>query len=129
MKKWTLLAFLVIFTVVLSACGSSGSNDSDDAASAGQDDANVSNEIVIKATTFEFDQPEYRIKKGETVRIVLENEKGVHGLEVKDLNLKLDNKTTSQVITPTKTGEFPFVCTIMCGPGHADMTAKLIVEE
>ncbi|MBN3523077.1 cupredoxin domain-containing protein [Paenibacillus apiarius] len=119
---WTLSSFFIIMIVLLVACGGNKEQNSPASASASAD-----TELVIQATNYKFDQPEYRIKAGEPVRIVLDSS-GNHGLAVKELGLSLDPNTKEQVITPEKPGTYEFQCTIMCGPGHRDMKAVLIVE-
>ena len=43
--------------------------------------------LKIEASNdFVFDQPEYRVKQGDLVRLVLHNKSGVHGLVIPDLN-------------------------------------------
>ncbi|WP_237096567.1 cupredoxin domain-containing protein [Paenibacillus dendritiformis] len=116
--RWTIGAAILLH-LGLTACGGpqvpAAATESADA------------ELVIQATNYQFDQPEYHIKAGESVRVILEA-KGNHGLEVKELGLKLDPNQTDQVIKPDKPGTYEFYCTILCGPGHKDMRAKLIVD-
>jgi len=129
MKKtmaW-LAAFMLI--LVLAACG--GGQQSADSGSSGEPEADVtaSEELVIKASNYEFDQPEYHLKKGVPVNIVYENVNGNHGILVPELNLQLDTKNSSKVITPDKVGEFEMSCSVFCGSGHSSMISKIIVEE
>lgn len=89
--------------------------------------AQVDKEMVIKASNYTFESSEYRVKAGETVRFILDST-GNHGIHIKELGLKLDPNQTSQVLTPKEKGSYPFQCSILCGPGHKEMTATLIVE-
>ncbi|MCM3783318.1 cytochrome C oxidase subunit II [Neobacillus mesonae] len=126
MKKASFLLITMILLFVLAACG----QDSENSGSAiTEPEVAASDEIVIKATDYEFDQPEYRIKKGVPVRIVYENAEGNHGIIVPGLSLQLDRDTTSKVITPEETGEFEIACSVFCGTGHSTMISKIIVEE
>lgn len=120
MKRMIALIFAASLIAVLSACGGGGDNSSADEANA--------REIVIKASNYKFDQETYVVKKGEPIKLVMVNEQGNHGIEIKDFKVKVDARK-SQVFTPNKTGEFDILCSIMCGPGHDDMVSKLIVEE
>lgn len=120
MKKLIAIIFAASFIAVLAACGSGSDN-------AGADDANA-REIVIKASNYKFDQEQYVVKKGEPIKLVMENEQGNHGIEIKDLKVKV-GAGKPQVFTPNKTGEFDIICSIMCGPGHNTMVSKLIVED
>ena len=119
---WTLSSLFIIMIVLLVACGGNKKQNSQASASVAAD-----TELVITATNYKFDQSEYRIKAGESVRIVLDST-GNHGLAVKELGLALDPINKEQVITPEKPGTYEFQCTIMCGPGHRDMKSMLIVE-
>ncbi|WP_414855715.1 cytochrome C oxidase subunit II [Paenibacillus sp. VT-400] len=130
MKKGITWLAACMLILVLTACGGvkqsaeSGSNGSD--ADAG---VTASEELVIKASNYEFDQPEYHLKKGVPVNIVYKNENGNHGILVPELNLQLDTRNSSKVITPDKVGEFEMSCSVFCGSGHSSMISKIIVEE
>lgn len=127
MKKAIVLLLSAMLLFVLAACG----QDSKPESGSGITETEVapSDEIIIKATNYEFDQPEYHIKKGVPVRIVFENEEGNHGIMVPGLGLQLDTKNNSKVITPEETGEFEVACSVFCGKGHSSMVSKIIVEE
>ena len=122
-KKWLAMFVSVLIIAVLGACGGGSS-------SKGAVDSNVTptQEITIKATNFEFDQKEYRVKKGEPLKINFVNEQGNHGIEIKGLNVNLNGAKNNQVIIPEQAGEYDIICNIMCGSGHAAMVSKLIVE-
>lgn len=85
-------------------------------------------QVVLKATNFQFDKTEYRIKKGESVTITLDNSQGIHGASIKEFNINLNNGNKTATFTPDKTGSFPITCSIMCGSGHSSMKTTLIVE-
>ncbi|KAA8754915.1 MULTISPECIES: cytochrome C oxidase subunit II [Paenibacillus] len=130
MKKGITWLAACMLILVLTACG--GTKQSAESGSNGSDaDAGVtaSEELVIKASNYEFDQPEYHLKKGVPVNIVYENENGNHGILVPELNLQLDTRNSSKVITPDKVGEFEMSCSVFCGSGHSSMISKIIVEE
>jgi cytochrome c oxidase subunit 2 len=86
-------------------------------------------ELRITASNFQFDQQEYRVKVGETKTVTLVNVAGTHGVEIKGLDIKLENDQLSQEVTFDKPGEYELACSILCGAGHLDMVSKLIVEE
>ncbi|WP_431523613.1 cytochrome C oxidase subunit II [Paenibacillus pabuli] len=129
MKKTMAWLAACMLILVLAACG--GGQQSADSGSSGEPEADVtaSEELVIKASNYEFDQPEYHLKKGVPVNIVYENVNGNHGILVPELNLQLDTKNSSKVITPDKVGEFEMSCSVFCGSGHSSMISKIIVEE
>ncbi|GFR36800.1 hypothetical protein PRECH8_00960 [Insulibacter thermoxylanivorax] len=87
------------------------------------------NEIQFILTNFKFDKDEYRVRAGEPVILTMINRQGTHGVMVQgtDINLLKDNP--SQEVVFEEPGEYMLLCSVMCGTGHADMVAKLIVEE
>ncbi|UQZ35735.1 cytochrome C oxidase subunit II [Paenibacillus sp. PK3_47] len=113
------------FILILAACGN---NDTSAGNGAASPEITAEEEIVIKATNYSFDQEEYHLKKGVPVKIIFENESGNHGILVPELKLRLDAKTSSQVVVPGEAGTFEMTCAIMCGSGHSAMSAKIIVE-
>ncbi|MFC4778646.1 cytochrome C oxidase subunit II [Paenibacillus sp. GCM10023252] len=86
---------------------------------------------VEASNDFVFDQEEYKVKAGETVRMVLKNTSGIHGLAIQDLGVELTAEA-NQVdieIKPEQAGKvYEMVCSIPCGAGHTTMKAKLVVE-
>jgi cytochrome c oxidase subunit 2 len=125
MKKGMAWLAACMLILVLAACG----NANDSSSQASEPEVAASEQLVIKASNYEFDQPEYRIKKGVPVKIVYENVNGNHGILVPELNLQLDTQKNSKVITPDKAGEFEMSCSVFCGSGHSSMISKIIVEE
>jgi cytochrome c oxidase subunit 2 len=127
-KKLLLMAFLIAAAVfVLSACGSNAAVNANTGGGIEETGTAASAKIVIKAKRYEFDQPFYKVKKGEATQIKLESEDGVHNMEAPDLNLTVDSGKP-KVVTINDAGEYEFHCDIMCGNGHSKMVAKLVVE-
>lgn len=86
------------------------------------------NEIQFIMTDFKFDQPEYRMTAGEPVTLTMINKQGRHGVMIQGTDIDLTPDNASQEVTIDEPGEYTLFCSIMCGPGHADMVATLIVE-
>lgn len=84
-------------------------------------------DVKIVASNFKFDKEEYRYKKGDTLAITIENKEGMHGIEIRGLNVSVKPGET-KTVTLNKTGSFDILCNIMCGSGHSVMKSKLIVE-
>lgn len=124
MKLSLLLVSVVALALALSACGGKSEDASGNAGSA----TGEVKEITITGTNFEWDQKEIKVKKGDTVKLTLVNQEGLHGIEIPDLKVNLDKAGTTEFVA-SKTGTFDYKCSIMCGAGHADMVGKLIVEE
>ncbi|MBG9791588.1 cytochrome c oxidase subunit II [Paenibacillus dendritiformis] len=118
-----------LLAVSLAACGG-GNKDAGPSNNEGAAPAASSGDVqavTLKAKNFEFDQTEIRVKKGQTVKLTFENEQGIHGVEIPDLNVKLDQPGTTEFVAD-KEGTYEFKCSIMCGSGHNDMVGKIIVE-
>lgn len=132
MKKLTILMMGLAVIIAITACGNKDSKTATEAtttpAAATTKAATGGQQVVLKATNFQFDKTEYRIKKGESVTITLDNSQGIHGASIKEFNINLNNGNKTVTFTPDKTGSFPITCSIMCGSGHASMKTTLIVE-
>ncbi|MNH79338.1 Alternative cytochrome c oxidase subunit 2 [compost metagenome] len=124
MKKTIALLLSAMLLLILSACGGTQANNN----SAGESNVTPKAELVIKATNYQFDQQVYHLKKDVPVKIVFKNESGNHGVIIPKLNLQLDSEHESAVVTPTEAGEFDISCSVMCGTGHSQMIAKIVVE-
>ncbi|GIO52180.1 cupredoxin domain-containing protein [Paenibacillus cellulositrophicus] len=128
MKKTLAVVLSCVLLLVLAACGQSKSGDSASGSGVTETGVAPSEELVIKATNYAFDQKEYHLKKGVPVKITLENDEGNHGVLIPGLELQLDGKNKSAVVTPEKAGTFEMACSVFCGAGHSGMIAKVIVE-
>ena len=122
MKKLLLsLALALTAAGLLAACGGGGPS-----APAVEPNGNTV-DLAIEAKDFEFNQPEYRVKAGDTVNVTFANAQGMHGIDIVGYDVNLgDGESATFVAAP---GEYDIVCNIMCGTGHSQMRAKLIVEE
>ncbi|WP_234414451.1 cupredoxin domain-containing protein [Paenibacillus sp. CAA11] len=111
---------------LLAACGNVAQSPNNETPASKKDAAEA--ELVIKASNYQFDQQAYHVKKGVPVQITLENVDGNHGVNIDRLDVHLDRKHSSAVVTPTETGQYDIACSIPCGPGHKMMKAVLYVE-
>jgi cytochrome c oxidase subunit II len=67
---------------------------------------------------------------GRAVKLNLRANDVIHSFWIPDMGQKQDavpGITTTLVITPTKEGDYPLVCTELCGLGHASMRAPVRV--
>ncbi|PYI53147.1 plastocyanin/azurin family copper-binding protein [Paenibacillus flagellatus] len=122
MKK-TLLYVLALVAVlaVISACGKK--EESSAPAATGP----VSGELKITATNWQFDQKEYKVKKGDTMKVTLDSKEGAHAIKINGINVDVGTNKSKDV-TFDKAGTYDIICSQPCGTGHATMKAKLIVE-
>lgn len=124
-----IFAVAMALLLTLAACGGGGSDKGSSGSNAAAVETSEANatELVIVASNFEFDKDEYVVKSGEPIDFKIENASGYHGYEIKGLGINIEPGKEKQY-TINQPGEYEIVCSIMCGPGHNDMVAKLIVE-
>ncbi|MGF7032914.1 cytochrome c oxidase subunit 2 [Paenibacillus mucilaginosus] len=125
MKKLLTIAAAAGMLLVFSACGAKPAATPEAAPEAA---AGSGQQVKLIATNYAFDQKEYKVKAGEEVTFSLQNKQGLHAVAIKDLNVELSNQKKTVTIKPDKPGTYDILCSLPCGPGHAMMTAKLIVE-
>lgn len=79
---------------------------------------------------YEWDPKIIRAKQGELVRLIIHNADVKHGIAIPELGVNEDISPDGAVVTfkATKKGTFEFFCSVWCGEGHMEMTAKLIIE-
>jgi cytochrome c oxidase subunit II len=71
------------------------------------------------------------VKQGEKVVLDVSSKDVEHGFEVEDLGINepvQPGKAAEIALDTSKKGQFRVDCSIRCGPGHNDMTAKIVVE-
>lgn len=123
-KKLAAILCVAALVLALSACGGNGNGNEE---SAGETPLVAEQNLVIKASNWQFDQPEYTIPKNTPVEIKLVNEQGAHGIQIKGAGVKLNAAKTSKVVS-LDAGTYEIKCNVVCGTGHLNMSAKLIVE-
>lgn len=124
-KKLAYFLTATALVLALSACGSNQNSNAGNQSSPSPE-ASASQELVITATTFQFDKPEYAIPKDTPVKISLENIKGAHGIEIVGQGITISGNQSKVVTLPA--GTYDIKCNIMCGTGHTQMNAKIVVS-
>lgn len=82
-------------------------------------------EIKISAYRFGYEPAAVTVKKGQKIRLVINNTDTLHGIRIPDLGLAGNDQLE---FTANKTGEFPWFCNNFCGQGHQGMSGKLIIQ-
>ena len=91
--------------------------------------AEAANTLEIVASNFEFDQTEYVVEAGSTMTVKLVNDQGTHGINISGIGLDLQGAQLSQEVTFGEAGEeYEITCIVLCGEGHAEMKAKIVVQ-
>jgi len=131
--KRSVLASLVLGSLLLSACGqakptATGEGASSSSVVSAASDARI---IRVEATNWAFTPSTITAKVGEKVKLELVGVSGDHGIGVPalDLDVKFKAGETVTVDLPTdKAGVYPFRCNVMCGDGHFDMLGTIVIE-
>lgn len=88
--------------------------------------------VRITAKKFEFEPPQVRLKRGETVVLELATADRSHGFKVPELGIRVDalpDEVHRVTLTPDRAGRFTFLCDVFCGEGHDDMEGHIVVED
>ena len=85
----------------------------------------------VTAKQFAFDPNVITVNKGDHVILKIKSLDVTHGFALPDFGVNVpltpgDEKTVE--FDATKSGEFGFFCSVVCGSGHKDMTGTLIVQ-
>ncbi|WEK55118.1 MAG: cupredoxin domain-containing protein [Candidatus Cohnella colombiensis] len=138
-KSAKTLMTLVALTsaIALSACGSNNNTATPStSAPAATESATATSEapaaeaktieVKLTATNWKFDVDTIEANVGDTIRVTLVNETGMHAVKFGDLNVEVKNGETKEFVVD-KAGTFEFHCSITCGQGHDNMTGNLVV--
>jgi polyferredoxin/plastocyanin len=88
-------------------------------------------EVVIEARRFGFNPSIIRVRRGETVRLILKSMDVTHGLALEAYGISLfaiPGKERQTEFVATRAGRFVFLCSMVCGRFHPLMRGTLIVE-
>lgn len=86
--------------------------------------------IAIVARKFTYEPAEITLKVNEPVVFQLTTQDVVMGFSLPDFKVRatvIPGQTAEVPLTPTKTGEFMFLCDVFCGSGHESMEGTLRV--
>jgi len=95
-------------------------------------------DVVGQQFSWEFTYPnghksfELRVPKGRTVKLNVTSSDVWHNIGIPAFKAKADaipGQTTSAWFTPDRTGQFEAICYELCGSGHSQMRADVIVME
>jgi len=137
-RTWGAIAALLVLVLLLTACGGGRGGQSTSPApqsSSSSSTATTSSavrEVRVTLSDFKFEPAEITVKRGERVRLILENTGTVaHDWTVRDLNLASPRvqpgQTATYEFTVDRAGTFTSVC-VEAGHEALGMTGRLIVE-
>ena len=87
--------------------------------------------LQVTMRKFRIEPSVIRVKQGQRVVLDVSTKDVEHGFDVDDMGIDEPIQPGRPVEIPldtSKKGEFRVACSIVCGPGHEDMTATIIVE-
>jgi len=87
--------------------------------------------IEMVARRFAYEPNEIVLKAGERVIVAIKSIDFVHGMNIPDLNKRLDlvpGTITRLELQPQTAGEIEFVCDNFCGDGHETMHGRYVVR-
>ena len=87
--------------------------------------------IKITAHRFAYEPNEIPLKAGERVVVEINSLDFVHGMNIPDLNKRLDlvpGRITRLELQPKAPGVIDFVCDNFCGEGHEEMHGRFVVS-
>ena len=82
-------------------------------------------EFNVEAFRFGYTPEVITVKKGDRVKLSIDNSDGLHGIRIPELEL---SGMDSIEFTAEEEGEFTWRCNNYCGQGHSKMSGKIIVE-
>ena len=129
MKK----TLLILGIIAIAGAGvvyylSSGPQSVASKGSASLQTASTQNQVMfsVDAKRWQFTPDVINVKKGQQVKIIINNTDTTHGINLPDFNVSGND---SIEFLADKTGEFVFRCNTFCGNGHATMQGKIIVTD
>ncbi len=83
-------------------------------------------EFTVKAFRFGYQPETLTVKKGDLVKITIENKDGMHGMKLLAFGVQDMDYVE---FTADKAGTYTWYCNNFCGSGHSSMSGTLTVEE
>jgi len=87
--------------------------------------------IKVTMKKYSFDPAVIKVKSGDTVELEVSAADVQHGFSVPKLGIKQavqPGKPATITFKAPDKGEYQVECSVICGPHHDDMQARLVVE-
>lgn len=110
-------AFALIGALLLSSCTSKSSKPPQ--------------HVRVSMRKFAIEPAVIRVKQGSNVVLHVSTQDVQHGFQVPELGINQPiqpGRPAEILIDTSRKGQFAVACSIICGPGHDDMQAKIVVE-
>ncbi len=87
--------------------------------------------VDYDAFQYRFDPDPLVVRSGERVRLEAMSRDVVHGVMIPEVDfttdMPTDRRKPAEFVAPAAPGEYQVFCSVFCGPGHGDMTGRLVV--
>jgi cytochrome c oxidase subunit II len=87
--------------------------------------------IQVVTKRFAFEPAVIEVVEGEKVVLLVSSADGPHGFAIAKLRIDKEVPRGPEVVkielTPKEVGEFPILCSVLCGEGHLEMKGTLTV--
>lgn len=116
-EKSSFHPFLLICAVLLSSCTNKPSEPAQ--------------HVPVTMRKFAIEPAVIRVKQSANVVLDISTQDVQHGFQVPELGINepiQPNRPAEIPLDTSRKGEFKVECSIICGPGHDDMQAKIVVE-
>jgi cytochrome c oxidase subunit 2 len=87
--------------------------------------------IAVTMRKFAVEPRVIRVRRGENVILDVSTVDVLHGFQVDQLGINEPVQPGHPAHIPldtSKKGDFKVACSIVCGPGHNDMTGEIVIE-
>ncbi len=124
MKKWIVLVIVGLLAVSITGIWFFRQGSNGNAVKNIDNGADV-REFKVDAFRFGYTPDTIKVKKGDKVKITINNIDTMHGIRIPELDVKGNAVLEFKA---DKKGEFIWYCNNFCGSSHTQMKGKLIVE-
>ncbi|NDI34239.1 hypothetical protein [Chengkuizengella sediminis] len=125
MHKWIMVSLFVIASVlgIVVTFDAIGQHETGE-------EVEEENALVFKAKNWSFDEEEYIVEKGQTLKLSMKNlpNEGKHQVKIEGLGIELLPGEEPVEVTFDEAGTYTVVCSILCGEGHETMASTIIVQ-
>ncbi|NBI27627.1 cupredoxin domain-containing protein [Chengkuizengella marina] len=125
MHKWIMVSLFVIASVlgIVVTFDAIGQHEA-------VEEVEDENALVFKAVNWNFDQEEYIIEKGQTLKLSMRNlpGEGKHHVKIEDLGIELLPGEEPVEVTFDEARSYTVICSLPCGDGHETMASTIIVQ-
>jgi cytochrome c oxidase subunit II len=87
--------------------------------------------VIVTMRRYAIEPAEIRVKQGDRAELEVSTKDVQHGFSVPELGINepiVPGRPAKIRLDTSKKGEFKVACSILCGPRHDDMHARIVIE-